>query len=479
LDALAVHPAFDRSVDVDSLCALVRYSCVPAPRSIYRDAHKVPAGSTVTVDADGVVGPPVPYWSFAEVAVDGASNPFTGSVADAAVEFESLLRASVTDRMVSDRPVGAFLSGGLDSSTIVAFMAEASSAPVDTFTIGSTDADFDESDGAEAVARHLGANHHALVVTAADALAVVEQIPRIYDEPFSDSSQIPTFLVAQLAAASVTVAMSGDGGDELFGGYNRYRWLPLIERGLRSVPSPARRGVARAIHRAGPRRIERLATLIPPSRRPRQLALKAAKVGHLLATDDPSAMYLRVVSHVADPGSVVLGGRDGGHLLAASPADWPPLSDPIEQMMAVDFLTYLPDDILTKVDRATMAVGLEGRIPLLDRRIVEFAARLPRSLRGGNGVSKPVIREALYRRVPKHIVDRPKSGFGIPLDAWLRSPLRSWGEELLSDPDAGRHLRVAPIRRVWDEHQSGCHDHGYQLWDVLTFLAWADHRRVA
>lgn len=475
LDAFLAHPKFDPTISPVALTAMLRYKYVPAPLSIYRDATKVLPGSVVQIEHDGTIGDPMTYWSCAEVAMTGQANPFRGSADDAVRELTGLIRSSVENRMIADVPVGAFLSGGIDSSTVVAFMVEQAGHDVQTFTIGSEHAAFNEATDAARVAAHLGTKHHELVVSGADALAVVSDLPRIFDEPFGDSSQIPTLLVSRLARSSVTVALSGDGGDELFGGYNRHRWIPAIHRRSRYVPHRARQSLAGAVERVGPHRIDRASNAIPARWRPRQLGLKLEKVANIAAMDDITAMYVRTVSHWADPVRAVRDGRDP-LVVAADSEAWPPLSGPTAQMMAVDLMTYLPDDILAKVDRATMAVGLEGRIPLLDRRIIEFAATLPPDLFPG-APSKQILREIVYSRVPRELLDRPKAGFGVPLDAWLRGPLRRWGNDLLDDPAAGEHLHLDVIRDVWSAHQQGHHNHGFRLWDVLMFLAWSDDRR--
>ena len=475
LDALAAHPDFDRKISADAVCGLMRYKYVPAPLAIYRDACKLPPGCTVVVEADGSIGAPEPYWSYADVVEDAASRPFQGTVTEAVDELERLLASSVSRRLVADVPVGAFLSGGIDSSTVVATMQAVASGPVTTFTIGSPDTGFDESDDARRIARHLGTRHHALIATGADALAVVDRLPVVYDEPFADSSQIPTLLVAQLARRHVTVALSGDGGDELFGGYNRYRWIPGIDRRLRRVPIGARRLAARLATRLSADRWDELGRAIPERVRPRQLGLKVEKAASVAVLGGPEEMYLRVISHWPDPTAVVARGADPD-VLARRPDRWPAVADGTGRMMAVDLLTYLPDDILAKVDRATMAVGLEGRVPFLDRRIVEFAASLPMSMRSSDGESKVVLRRLLDRSVPRHLVDRTKAGFGVPLDSWLRGPLQGWASDLLDGAVAAEWFDPVTLRSTWDEHRTGVRNHGYRMWDVLMFLAWAEHR---
>jgi asparagine synthase (glutamine-hydrolysing) len=475
LDVLAAHPRFDTGIDQDALATMLRFKCIPAPQSIYRNARKLCPGHLVEITQRGI-GVARPYWNLAAEVQHGRNEPFVGSISAAADKLGDLLRQSVAARLTADVPVGAFLSGGIDSSLVVSAMCEAAPGAVRTFTIGSPDAGFDESADARAVAAHLGTQHHEFVVTGDDALAAVNLVPRIYDEPFGDSSQIPTFLVAQLARPQVTVALTGDAGDELFGGYNRYRFLPAIHRRMSSVPAGVRRVGVRAFDALGEQRVDRWGRLLPARLRQRQLGLKVSKVAAVADVDSQREMYWRVVSHWADPTTVVPGVSD----VAVPGVDsaWQHDLDPVEQMMLADSLWYLPADILTKVDRATMAVGLEARVPFLDRTLLRFAASLPADFRW-QGSGKMVSRELLYRRVPRELLERPKTGFGVPLDGWLRGPLRSWGEELLSDPSAGQHLNCGVIRSAWHEHQRGLHNHGHRLWDVLMFLAWADDRGLS
>lgn len=475
LDALRAHEDFDLEVDRDALASYFRYKYVPAPWSIYSGISKLDPGCTVEVSADGSIGDAVPFWSFFDVIASGAA--FQGSAAEAVDELDRLLRRSVRRRMQADVPVGAFLSGGIDSSTIVAVAQEESSQPVRTYTIGSSDADYDESDSARRVAEHLGADHTELIVSDAEVLEVIESLGGIYDEPFGDSSQVPTFMVSELARQDVTVVLSGDGGDELFAGYNRHAWVPSIWRQLDRVPSPVRSGGARLASQVPPSWWDRAALALPERRRPRQLGLKMAKVVGIADADDEYEVFNRLVSHWQDPNRLVRGAIEPS-TIHSDPARWPADTDIVGHMTAVDTVTYLPDDVLTKVDRATMAVSLEGRVPLLDRSIVEFAAGLPQSMKTRDGKSKWPLRQVLGRYVPVAMFDRPKAGFGLPIETWLRGPLRPWAEHHLFGPTAGEFLDPELISVAWKQHLAGTHNRAYELWDVIMFSVWSEHRSI-
>lgn len=472
VDSLRAHPEFDRPIDVDALALFLRHKCVPSPWSIYQGIGKVPPGCTVEVDAHGVIGPAVPYWSLFDLASRGESDIRPD---EAVEELDRLLRRSVRRRMVADVPVGAFLSGGIDSSTVVAVAQQESSHPVRTFTIGSDRPDFDESSDAAAVARHLGAEHTELIVTESDALAVVSDLGAMYDEPFADSSQIPTRLVSELARRDVTVVLSGDGGDELFAGYNRHVWVPAIWSRLDRLPIAARRCAAGAGRVVPPAWVDRSAALIPASRRPRQLGLKVAKVASVLDAADEYEVFHRLVSHWQDPDSVVIGAREPATVLTDRSA-WPTTSGIVEHMAVMDAVTYLPDDILVKLDRATMSVSLEGRLPLLDRSIVELAARMPVAAKIRGGVSKWPLRQVLGRYVPPALTDRPKAGFGLPIEEWLRGPLAAWAQDRLFGETSRQYFDQAPLRRQWQLHRTGRRNAAYEIWDVLMFVEWCDAR---
>lgn len=490
LAALRAHPHATFEIDRDALASYLRFSYVPTPGSIYAGVHKLPPATVLTVDPAHAPrdAQPRPYWAAFEAFTASASADADAgrrasgpqSEFDTIEELDALLRDAVKIRMRSDVPLGAFLSGGIDSSLVVALMQEQSAEPVRTFTIGTTERSNNEADVAHEVASHLQTRHTELVVTAADAQAVIPRLPEIYDEPFADFSQIPTFLVSQLARQDVTVSLSGDGGDETFGGYDRYRVLPRASRRADRVPGAARRAVARAIDAVPPRVWESAARPLPRKVRPRIPATKAAKLAAITRLDAAPAMYAELVTHWGTADHVVIGAQVRP-ALADRPADWPDVPRLENLLMALDTVTYLPDDILVKLDRATMAVGLEGRVPLLDHRLVELAAGLPADLKIRNGTSKWPLRTVLGRYVPEAITRRPKTGFGLPIGDWLRGPLRCWAASLLA-PDRLQvegFFHPGPITAMWDEHLAHRRDWEYHLWDVLMFQAWLDHTPAA
>src|SRR5258706_2080708 len=478
LKALRCHPDFRAEINRDALALYFRHNCIPAPHSIYKGIYKLPPATILAVSIDTAeAAAPVPYWSLKELVERGLANPFSGSEENAVDELDALLRDAVKIRMLADVPLGVFLSGGVDSSTVVALMQAQSNRPVRTFSIGFCEPDYNEAKHAKAVAQHLGTEHTELYVTPTEAMEVVPRLPEMYDEPFADSSQIVTFLIARLARQHVTVCLSGDGGDEVFGGYNRHIWNGRVWKSIRWVPRSVRMAAARAICRVPPYRwdalFQRLSPLLPIKVRHNQFGYKVHKIAGILPSPSPRNMYLVLASHWTEAESVVLGAKEPETLLTRDDA-WPHLPGFSQLMMFLDAATYLPDDILTKVDRATMAVSLEARVPLLDPRVVEFAWRLPSSLKIRNGRGKWILRRLLGRYVPPELTERPKAGFGIPLDKWLHGPLREWAESLL---DAGRLrseglLDPRPIRQMWRDLLAGSHAWQYHIWDVLMFQAW-------
>jgi asparagine synthase (glutamine-hydrolysing) len=488
LKAIAALPGFAGRVDRGALCLLLRHNYIPAPHSIYQGIFKLSPGTMLRVDAASVASAGAasalaararPYWSVANAATrDRLDMPDR----DAVQELDRLLRDAIALRMEADVPLGAFLSGGVDSSTIVALMQAQSARPVRTFSIGFHEQAHDEAKFAKEVARHLGTEHNELYVTAQDALDVIPMLPAMFDEPFSDSSQIPTYLVSKLARSQVTVALSGDGGDELFAGYNRYQWGLRLGRRLDSVPRAVRGRFARSLC-AHPRLYEALLQganhCLPRGLRIRNPSTKVGLLGRMLQTSSTDARYLLLVSHWFDPAAIV---RDADEPVTAT-ADfdhWPDLADPVERMTYSDLIGYLPGDILAKVDRASMAVSLEARVPLLDHRVVEYAWRVPTRQKLRDGQGKWLLRQVLYQYVPRGLIDRPKKGFSVPIDRWLRGPLRDWAEALLDE----RRLREdgyfdpAPIRKMWTEHVAGRVREHHRLWDVLMFQAWLAHNRT-
>ena len=486
LKALRAHPAFDGRLDRDVLGLYFRHNCVPAPYSIYRTIAKLPPASIVTLKestSPGTTPPPQPYWSLAEVAEAGMSARLDSSVDDATDELDATLRHAVALRMHADVELGAFLSGGIDSSLVVAMMQAQHTSKVKTFTIAFEDATYDEAVDARAVADSLGTEHHELLVTADDALDVVPQLSHIYDEPFADSSQIPTAVLARLTRAHVTVALSGDGGDELFGGYNRYSWAQRFWRLVEPVPMPLRRLGAAGLGAVPPGSWDRLfagvGRVVGRSHSLRMPGTKLHKIARVLPAVDLHQTYRALTSHTDDPSRLVPGAVEPPTLLT-DPQRWPALEDPVERMMYLDSMTYLPDDILTKIDRATMASSLEGRVPFLDPAVAALAWRLPVDLKVRAGTGKWLLRRLLHRYVPPALVERPKAGFGVPIGAWLRGPLRPWADELLDSHRLGRDGVLAPhvVTRMWGEHLSGRRDHQFELWNVLMFQSWlADQTR--
>lgn len=479
LKALRAHPVFGAQINRDALCLYMRHNNVGGSHSIYQGIHKLPPGTLLTVSRQAPEPVIRPYWSGAEVARRGVAQPFGGTSGEAVDALEALLKDAVRQQMMADVPLGAFLSGGVDSSAVVALMQTQSLRPVKTFSIGFHEAAYNEAEHAKAVARHLGTEHTELYVTPEQAMAVIPRLPTLYDEPFADSSQIPTFLVSQLARQHVTVSLSGDAGDELFGGYNRYQLTASLWRKLSAVPLPLRRAAAWGLTRFSPQSLNSLAALMPGSARWAHMGDKLHKGAGVMAGRTVEDLYLGVVSDWHDPAAVVIGGREPATLLRGRQPDLPGLSD-VERMMALDMLTYLPDDILTKVDRAAMGVSLETRVPFLDHRVVEFAWRLPLhdKLRreGGRYTTKWALRQVLYRHVPQALIDRPKMGFGVPIDRWLRGPLRDWAEDLLSETRLKRegYFKPEPIRQKWAEHVSGQRNWAPHLWTALMFQAWLE-----
>ena len=471
LRALRAHPAFAAEIDRDALALYMRHNVVPAPRSIFRGIHKLAPGTLLTLDAEGQ-GAPRPYWSLREVAERGREGGQRGDTKEVAEELDELLRDAVKRRMIADVPLGVFLSCGTDSSLVAALMQAQSRVPIKTFTIGHPAADFDEAKDAKRVAHHLGTDHHELYVGADDALAVVARLPAYYDEPFADSSQIPTFLVSQMARREVIVALSGDGGDEMFGGYERHLWCERIARHTGGWPGWLKRSAASGLRALSPDGWDRLAARLPAAWRRRSTGDKLHKLAGVIDAHDAAEIYRGLVSHWRDDG-IVIGGHPERGPVSDRPA-WPDLPDFTRQIMYLDAVTYLPDDILTKVDRASMAVSLEARVPLLDHRVVEFAWRQPLGHMISGGRGKHILREVLYRYVPRALIEREKMGFAVPLHEWLRGPLRDWSEALLDEARLAREgfFAPAPVRAVWREHLSGRRNRHHELWDVLMFQAW-------
>lgn len=479
LKALRAHPAFNASVDRSALALLLRHNYVPAPYSIYQGIRKLAPGTFLRLAAGQRDVEPVAYWSLFEVAERGTANPFEGSETEALDALEQHLGNAVRGQMVADVPLGALLSGGIDSTLITALMQANSARPVRTFTIGFDEKQYDEATHARAVAMHLGTDHTELRLSGSDALALVPQMPAMYDEPFADSSQLPTHLVMKLARQHVTVALSGDAGDEFFGGYNRYFLGPKTWERIRWMPPALRRALGAGLTALPATTVNKL---LGPLAGRAGIALpgdKAHKLGaRLTGVHSIDDLYVSLVSEWPDPAGMVVNGHMPTNLLDER-TRWPNLDDAVARMMALDGLTYLPDDILVKVDRASMAVSLETRAPFLDRDVMEFAWTLPMSMKLRDGKGKWLLRQLLDRHVPRALIDRPKMGFGIPLDDWLRGPLREWAEALLSEDRLKRegYLDPAPVRATWERHVRGEGSFGYRLWSALMFQAWLEQER--
>ena len=468
LKALRACPGWNAEIDRDAVAAFLRHNYVPAPQSIYRGVRKLEPGTLLVLD--GAEVQILPYWSARAVALAGMANPCRLSDAETVDRLEALLAEAVRRQMVSDVPLGAFLSGGIDSSLVVALM-RAAGAPVRTFSIGFAEWGYDEAPHAARVARHLGTDHTELRFEPAHVLDLVPRLAEIYDEPFGDSSQLPTLLLSELTRRHVTVALTGDGGDEVFAGYNRYFWGTRLRR-LGILPPALRRAAGRLLTAVPTQAWDRMFRLVPPRLRPPQPGDKLHKLAEVLALDE-MGLYRRLVSHWQDPDAVVRGGREP-HGPLWDPSWQRDFPDSVARMQVQDTVTYLPDDILVKVDRASMAVSLESRVPLLDHNVVEFAWTLPRPLLASGGVGKRLLRQVLYRHVPAELVERPKMGFGVPIGEWMTGPLRDWAEDLL-DPrrlDQAGLLDPAPIGRMWAEHLAGRRNWQYPLWDVLMLEAW-------
>ena len=481
LKALRQHPSWQSAVDRDALANLLRYNYIPAPQTIYSGVYKLRPGYFLELKS-GNNGKWIEqeecWWSLQEVSQRVSKNIFTGSRADAVDHLDNLLCDVIKGQSLADVPLGAFLSGGVDSSSIVAVMQAISDRPVKTFTIGFESSAYDESSNARSVAEYLGSDHHEWIATADDALSLIPQLPNYYDEPFADASQIPTLLVSALAKQNVTVALSGDGGDELFAGYNRHQWAPKLLHKMQYFPEVIRKALAVLIESASPSVWDYFFKIIDPflpwQLRVRHPGEKIHKIAMLLKQSGERELYAMLVRIWPDPIPLLSG--DSYDLVDGHKALWNLGDNFTERMMLLDTATYLPDDILTKVDRAAMSHSLETRVPLLDHRIVEFATQLPLSMKIHQGTGKWILRELLDRYVPRNLIERPKSGFGIPVGEWLKGPLQDWAEDLLSEQKLknGGYFDVKQVRKVWEQHSSGKKNQQYQLWSVLMFQAWLD-----
>jgi len=462
LKALGAHPDFRSEIDRGALALFFQHSYIPAPATIHQGVRKLPPGCLLTISREATESTtPEPYWSLQRAIEQGRDHPFLGTETKAADQLESLLSDAISLQRLADVPVGAFLSGGIDSSLVVALMQAQNVGQVRAFTIGFHEPEFDEAHFAAAIASHLQLDHTVVRMAAEEAQDVIPRLPQMYDEPFADVSQIPTFLVSQLARRHVAVSLSGDGGDELFGGYDRYARIDSIWRQIAWLPTPLRKSAAKLYQHVIHRRLLGRSGLSLRSR--------------MIAAVDRRRLYEELHRHWASPSNLVIGSEPYPHHCDWQ-SHWIGGDSFIEEMMALDTTTYLPDCILTKLDRASMAVSLEARVPLLDHRVVEFAWQLPLAFKYQKGQGKRVLRKILARHVPRPLFERPKRGFGVPIGDWLRGSLRPWAEALLNSDRlrAEGFFRPEPIRQKWLEHQSGRYNWQYLLWDVLVFQSWLE-----
>ena len=477
LKAIRAHPEFKPEIDHNVLASFLRFSYVPAPHSIYRGIKKLLPGHLLCLKSPTIKSSPQSYWSLKEVTLDGMQKPFDGSDEEAVDELEKLLKDTVRSRMISDVPLGAFLSGGIDSSTIVALMQAQSNRPVNTFTIGFHEQGFNEAVYAKKVAQHLGTNHTELYVTPQEAMNVIPKLPAMYDEPFADSSQIPTHLISVLAREYVTVSLSGDGGDELFGGYNRYFMADRYWGLLRKIPYFLRQWTARGISsipvRFSNKIYSRIESFLPHIIKQSRPTEKLYKLGQILSHSSLQATYRRLVSVIYEPDNFIIKGGSP-EILIDNVDIWHTFNENVTTMQYLDLMTYHPDDILVKVDRAAMEVSLETRLPYLDHEIVEFATSLPLSMRFRKGQGKWLLRQVLYRHVPENLIERPKMGFGVPIGDWIKGSMREWVEELVDKKkiEEEGYFNSQEVNKMWQQHLSGKFNRTHELWNILMFQAW-------
>lgn len=475
LKPLTLHPAFEKKLNKGAIGLLLKHGYIPGPHSIWDNILKLPAAHYLIITADDTSLKPICYWSFKGLVEKSDYNKLDISDDSALENLENLLTESVKRQMMSDVPLGALLSGGIDSSLVAALMQDISDTPIKTFSIGFEDPKFDESKHAEAVADHLGTDHTTLIMKPDDLLDLVPEIAKIYDEPFADSSQLPTTIVSRLAKQHVTVALSGDAGDETFGGYSRYYLIQKLWNNLDKLPYPLRNKLSALLTKVTPEQSNLLLGWLFSRVNQTSLPDKIYKLGERLENADSfESLYLAYLSEINDPTHLIKGLDSLPQYLLDSINEWPELSNPIEKLMALDTLTYLTDDILVKVDRAAMSASLELRAPFLDHNLVEYAWQLPFKFKYRDGQTKWILRQILYKHVPKELIERPKQGFGVPLNDWLRGPLKDWAENLLSIQllEEQNIFNIDEVRNMWDHHLSGTRQYGARLWSILMFQAW-------
>jgi len=478
LKAIKSHPSFHSNIDRNALCLFLRLNYIPAPYSIYEGVKKLLPGNLLSISLRHPEPKIKAFWSGIDASLKSKSDPFIGSFGDAVSSLETLLKDAVSQQMISDVPLGAFLSGGVDSSTIVSMMQAQSMKPIKTFTIGFHDEMLNEAKQAKAISTHLGTEHNELYVTAADIISVIPHLSNLYDEPFADSSQIPTFLVSSLAQKKVKVSLSGDGGDELFAGYNRHQITQNAWKNILSIPTPIKKLSSKVITQISPEKWNHIFKIIekvtPPIRgRWSNIGDLLHKGAGVMLSKSDADLYDNLTSFWRDPSSVVINGKEPHNNISKSVFELDQFSTS-EQMMLLDSITYLSDDILCKVDRASMGVSLESRSPFLDHRVFDFAWKLPIEFKLYKGGSKRVLREVLYRHVPKELIESRKKGFGIPIDKWLRGPLREWAEDLLDESQlkVDGYFNPELIRQKWSEHLLGKRNWAGHLWSILMFQLW-------
>jgi len=481
LKSIKSNSLFKSEIDRNALELYVKYAYVPAPYSIYKNIYKLSPGSFLTVSLNSKNSKPSVYWSSLDQMMDSYEKPYTGNKNQAVEQLNSTLTSAVKKQMMADVPLGAFLSGGIDSSVIVAIMQSLSNVPIKTYTIGFKEDDYNEAHYAKNVAEHIGTDHTELYVTEKDALNVIPQLPYFYDEPFADSSQIPTYLVSKLASESVTVSLSGDAADELFGGYNRYLFANNLWKKIAIFPIGLRQIVSKLLTSVTPQTYNSFYKFLSfgaSFNKKRNIGDKIHKAMGIITSSSNLELYDRIISSWYTPSSIVIGGEDVFALKEAVPSQINKF-DPISKMMAMDLISYLPDDILCKVDRAAMATSLETRVPFLDHSVMQFAWSLPLDYKIFDNKTKWVLREVLYKYVPKKLIDRPKMGFGVPIDTWLRGDLRDWAEKLLNEDRLLQEGFFNPklIRKKWEEHLSGKRNWQQQLWVILMFQSWLEKNK--